>query len=148
MKSIFDSSAQEELKSRIKNLTDNHKPLWGKMTAYQMAKHCTLCDDMMHGKIKLKRVFIGRLIGRMILKKTIRDAKPFAQNAPTAPILKTTSDSGNIETQKQIWIQSIDAYNNFTNHSFVHPFFGSMSKEEIGIFVYKHVDHHLRQFGL
>lgn len=148
MKSIFDTSTQEEIKNRINALSDKHQPLWGKMDAFQMAKHCTLCDDMMQGKIKIKRVFIGRFIGRMVLNKALRADKPFGKNAPTAPVLETTSASGNLDAQKQEWLQRIDNYNHFTHETFVHPFFGKMTKEETGIFVYKHVDHHLRQFGL
>jgi hypothetical protein len=148
MKTIFDAATQDEILSRINKLTVNHEPLWGKMNAYQMAKHCTLCDDMMLGNIKIKRVFIGRLIGRMILKKALQADKPFGKNSPTAPILITTADYGDLEEQKKEWIQHIKQYNHFDNPTFVHPFFGKMSKDEIGVFTYKHTDHHLRQFGL
>ncbi len=148
MKTIFDATAQEEILSRINNLTTYHQPLWGRMDAYQMAKHCTLCDDMMLGNLKIKRVFIGRLIGRMILNKALQEGKPFGKNSPTAPILITTDDYGDLEAQKKQWIQRIEQYNHFNNLKFIHPFFGKMSKDEIGVFTYKHTDHHLRQFGL
>jgi hypothetical protein len=148
MKSIFEVSTQEEIIQRINGLTNSHQPLWGKMNAYQMAKHCSLCDDMMQGEIKIKRSFMGRLIGRMFLKKALQEGKNFGKNVPTAPILVTTSTSGDLETQKQEWIQKIKNYNTFNPQNFVHPFFGPMTKDEIGAFVYKHLDHHLRQFGL
>lgn len=148
MKSILDPSAQEEIIQRISNLTDDHQPHWGKMNAFQMAKHCCLCEDMMQGTSKIKRVFLGRLIGKMVLKKALAQDKPFGKNSPTSPLLVTTTASGDIESQKNAWIQKLRAYNDFNDKGFVHPFFGKMTKDQIGVFVYKHNDHHLRQFGL
>ena len=57
---------------RINSLSSENKALWGKMDLLQMVKHCTLCDDMYLGIIKIKRAFIGRLIGKTILKKFLR----------------------------------------------------------------------------
>lgn len=148
MKSVFEKSTREGLISRINALSNENKAQWGKMNAFQMAKHCTHCDDMFQGKIKIKRVFIGRLIGKMVLKKNLKDVSPFAKNSPTATILVTTNDSGNIEQQKMEWVNRIEAYADYNNPDFVHPFFGPMDKEQVGQFVYKHTDHHLRQFGL
>jgi len=147
MNSVFETSTREELIKRINSLNDNNKAQWGKMNAFQMAKHCTQCDDMFLGKTKIKRVFIGRLIGKMILKKTLKDASPFGKNSPTAPVLVTTNDSGDIELQKKEWINRVEQYANYNNPDFVHPFFGAMKKDQVGYFVYKHADHHLRQFG-
>ena len=148
MKSVFDKTTREGLIQRINSLSEQNKAQWGKMNAFQMSKHCTQCDDMFLGEIKIKRVFIGRLIGKMVLKKSLKDMSPFGKNSPTAPILKTTNDSGDIEQQKMEWINRIEKYANYDNPDFVHPFFGPMDKEQVGMFVYKHTDHHLRQFGL
>lgn len=147
MKSIFDTSVYTELETRIQTLNDSHTAQWGKMNAYQMVKHCSLCEDMMQGKIHIKRVFIGRLIGKLILSKILKDDKPFGKNSPTGPVLITLNQSGDIETEKQIWLAKIKEYENFSNINFVHPFFGKMTAAQIGIFTYKHIDHHLRQFG-
>ena len=82
----------------------------------------------------------------MLLKKVLKDDSPFSKNSPTSPILDTTSETGNLELQKREWINRIEQYVSFENKAFVHPFFGPMTKEQIGIFAYKHADHHLRQF--
>jgi hypothetical protein len=147
MKTIFDPSTITELTTRINSLSQQHKAQWGTMNVFQMTKHCALCDDMFLGKIKIKRVFIGRLIGKMILKKSLQDNRPFGKNSPTAPVLKTVGDSGDIEQQKKEWLNRIEQYAAFNNFDFVHPFFGHMTKDQVGIFAYKHADHHLRQFG-
>jgi hypothetical protein len=101
---------------------------------------------MMLGKIKIKRVLPGLLLGRIFLKKVLKDDKPFGKNSPTSSLLKTTGESGDIEQQKKEWISRIEQYPNYTNPNFVHPFFGPMTKDQIGFYAYKHADHHLRQF--
>jgi hypothetical protein len=148
MRSIFDSSTREEITRRINSLTPQHSAHWGKMNVLQMVKHGVLCEDMMHGSIVIKRVFIGRIIGPGILRKTLRDEKPFGKNSPTSPVLKTDNlANGDIEKEKSEWISRLNMYADFKNTTFVHPFFGPMTKEQIGQFVFKHADHHLRQFG-
>lgn len=147
MKSIFEPATTEELITRINSVDDGNQAQWGKMNAFQMVKHCSQCEDMMLGHVRLKRVFIGRLIGKKILKKVLKDDRPFGKNSPTSPHMKTLNQSGDIEYQKQEWIKRIHQYGDFKNLDFVHPFFGPMSKEQVGIFAYKHADHHLRQFG-
>lgn len=147
MKSVFDIATREELVERIKSLNPENSAQWGKMNAYQMVKHCTLHEDMVLGKLKIKRVFIGHLIGGMLLKKVLKDDKPFGRNSPTSSLLKTLNESGDIEQQKKEWIDRLGQYATYTDPDFVHPFFGPMTKDQIGFFAYKHVDHHLRQFG-
>lgn len=147
MKSVFDLSTKEELIKRINSLGPQNTAQWGKMDVYQMLRHCTLCDDMFLGTLKLKRVFIGRLIGSMMLKKVLRDNTPFSRNSPTSPVLKTTLQTGDIDLQKKEWISRIERFSGYDHPGFVHPFFGAMTREQVGLFAYKHADHHLRQFG-
>jgi hypothetical protein len=147
MKSVYDASTREELVTRINSLTQQSNAKWGKMNVFQMLKHGTLHEEMVLGKIKIKRVLIGRLFGRLVLKNLLKDDRPFGKNSPTSPILKTTHEGGDTEQQKKEWINRLEQFANFNNPNFTHPFFGPMTKEQIGYFVYKHTDHHLRQFG-
>jgi hypothetical protein len=147
MKSVFDALTREELVSRINSLSQQNNARWGKMNVFQMGKHCTLHEDMVLGKIKIKRVLPGLLFGPMLLKRVLKDDRPFGKNSPTSSLLKTTHESGDIESQKKEWINRIEQYANYADPNFIHPFFGPMTKEQIGLFAYKHNDHHLRQFG-
>ncbi|MFL5763147.1 MAG: DUF1569 domain-containing protein [Bacteroidia bacterium] len=146
MKSLFETSTREELISRINSITENNKAQWGKMNVYQMLQHCTSGDDMYQGKLKIPRVFIGRLIGPMFLKKVLKDEKAFGKNSPTSTQLKFEAKAIDIENQKKEWINRIQAYHEIKTLEIVHPFFGRMKKEQIGQLAYKHADHHLRQF--
>lgn len=146
MKTIFDSKTTGELVSRINTLQPDTKAGWGKMTAWQMLKHCTLSEEMFQGKKAYKRLFIGRLFGSMVLKGILKNDAPLKLNQPTHPEMKITG-TGSWEEERNKWIRLLQDYTDFYNNDFVHPFFGKMSKEEIGKYVYKHTDHHLRQFG-
>jgi len=147
MQTIFDKTTRDELIKRIHLLNVNNSAQWGKMNIYQMLKHCTLWEEMALGKTKYKQTLLGKLFGRMALPDFIGDDKPFKKNVPTVPKLKIKETSGDILSLQNKWIKLIEEYNSFDNDNFIHPFFGKMSKEQIGLLAYKHTDHHLRQFN-
>lgn len=147
MKSMYDTDVRNELYSRIEKLTPAATPAWGKMTVYQMLKHCNMSEEMYLGKKRYKRLFIGRLFGKMALKGILNNDAPMQPNKPTHPDFKITG-TGNFETERKKWLQLLSEYASFNNSNFVHPFFGAMTKDQIGKYVYKHTDHHLRQFGV
>ena len=147
MKSVLDPSTRNELEKRIFLLNENSQRQWGKMTVYQMIKHCSLWEDMTQGKLTYKRVLIGRIFGRIALRSVLKNDTSLAQNTPTIPQLKITGN-GDVESEKTAWLAKVAAYAHFSNAGFIHPFFGKMTVEQTGCFVYKHTDHHLRQFGV
>jgi hypothetical protein len=149
MKSIFDKTTREVLINRINALNENSQAQWGSMNVYQMLKHCTLWEEMILRNKKYKRQFIGILLGKMLLKKELGNENPMRQNNPTIPELKIKETSGDIESEKRKWISLINEYTqySFPDNSFVHPFFGKLTKEQIGLHAFKHTDHHLRQFN-
>ncbi|HSY62057.1 MAG TPA: DUF1569 domain-containing protein [Cytophaga sp.] len=147
MRSIFDKETRDGLINRIHALNKRNTTQWGKMNLYQMLKHCTLWEEMVLGKKQYKRAFIGLLFGKLALKKVLQDEAPLRHSTPTLPELVIKEKDGDAETQKAEWISRIQEYEHFSNTDFVHVFFGKMSKEQIGYMVYKHIDHHLRQFN-
>lgn len=150
MKNIFEQQTVTEFTQRIENLTGNEKGQWGKMNLYQMLKHCADNEELMLQEKVFKPVFIGKFFGKMSLKANTKNANPLKPNSPTHPDLKPTGD-GNIEEQKQRWINSLAKYPAKTAEdysNFKHPFYGKMNTDQISKWVYKHVDHHLNQFGV
>lgn len=147
MKTIFDKTTRDELISRINTLNENSTAQWGKMNVNQMLKHCILWQEMILGKKKYKQAFIGRLFGKMILKNALKDESPMKHSTPTLPEFKNLEMNCDIAAQKKEWIALIEEHTHFSNPDFVHPFFGKMTKEQIGYHAYKHIDHHLRQFN-
>ncbi|MHA4810449.1 DinB family protein [Flavitalea flava] len=147
MKTIFDKTTREELIARINQLPVNSKAQWGKMNIYQMLKHCTLYEEMLLGKMSVKRMFLGRIFGKVALKDLIGDANPIKQNLPTIPEIKVKEDKGDISKEKQHWIALIQEHAHSSNTEYIHAFSGIVTKEQSGYLAYKHTDHHLRQFN-
>lgn len=146
MKSIFDQSTRDEIRGRIQSLNENSTALWGKMNISQMMRHCTKWDEMALDKTKYKQSFIGRLFGKMALKDIMKD-EPMRKNLPTVPSFKI-KEPVNVEEEKTKWIMLLDEYAHYSGNGFVHPFFGMMTREQTGCLVYKHADHHLKQFNV
>lgn len=149
MKSIFDKTNREEIIKRINAINENSERQWGKMDVHQMLKHCTLYEEWVLGKNNptYKQTFIGRIFGKMVLKKFTKDDQPFDKNVPTTSDLKLPIGNKNLLEEKNKWISLINEYEKFHNPAFIHDFFGKTSVEQIGILAYKHSDHHLRQFN-
>ncbi|HSH66794.1 MAG TPA: DUF1569 domain-containing protein [Bacteroidia bacterium] len=149
MKSIFDRETRDEVINRIQSLNANSKPHWGKMTVAQMIKHCALCEEYYYGNIPVNRSFLGRIIGKMAIKSILKDENAsLRKNAPTPLPFKVTENVNNLEVEKNKWVALIERYGTFNKDHFTHWFFGKMSRVQLGQFIYKHSDHHLRQFGV
>jgi hypothetical protein len=134
---------------RIDLLNKANKPQWGKMTVAQMARHCALCEEYYCGGIYVKRSFLGRLLGKVAIKSILKDeASGFRKNAGAPPQLRAEETDLDLETEKANWKRLIGEYGSFKIEKFNHWFFGEMTKEQLGQLIYKHNDHHLRQFGV
>lgn len=147
MKTIFDETTRIEIINRINSINEFSVGQWGKMNVYQMLKHCSLTEALYLGRKKYPRTFFGKMIGKWALKNMLKDQSPIAKNAPTSKYFKVSETNGDIAKQREHWISLIKEYANYSNPSFEHWFFGSMTAEQVGFFVYKHADHHLRQFN-
>lgn len=145
MKTIFDKPTRDELTHRINTLTENSTPQWGKMNVHQMLKHCTLWEELALGRKHYKRAFIGRIFGKLALKVVLRDT-PLKRNTPTIPELRIT-ENADFSSERAKWITLIGEHAHPSGLGIDHPFFGKITQDQIGYLVYKHTDHHLRQFN-
>jgi Protein of unknown function (DUF1569) len=148
MQTVFDSATREVLINRIEQLSQSSTAQWGKMNVYQMLRHCVRCEEMYLGKTVYPRAFIGKIFGRMALKSLLKDETPLKKNSPTNPAFTVAASSGDLAAEKAKWISLTREYEQLSNNNFEHWFFGKMTREQVGQFVYKHTDHHLRQFGV
>lgn len=147
METIFDKKTRDGLIDRINLLDETSTAEWGKMNVYQMVKHCRFWEQMVQSNQNIKRAFIGKIFGRIALKTVLKDDKPLRHSTPTLPLLMIKETTGNLASEKAKWIANVEQYSNFSNPNFVHVFFGKMTREQVGQMVYKHIDHHLRQFN-
>src|SRR5690606_8643229 len=151
MKTVFEKSTRIELISRVNVLDENNKALWGKMSVYQMTKHMNIWNQWILGinnGIPYKQSFLGKLIGKMVLRSNTKNNKPLGKNAPAGSDFIVREKSGDFDKEKKDLIKLTEHYGHYNNPDFTHDFFGKMTEEQIGIFAYKHYDHHLRQFGV
>ena len=149
MKTLFDKSTRDELVQRINSIDENNKPVWGKMNVSQVSKHCTIWNEWVLGKkdFVYKQELLGKIFGKMALKSNTKNDKPIGKNMPAGKAFTVKENVSDLSAQKSIWIEQIKSYGNYSNDNFIHDFFGRMTNEQIGIFAFKHNDHHLRQFN-
>lgn len=143
---IFDPTTRDELIARIHTLHENSRAAWGTMNVNEMLGHGVLFERMVLGYDTYPRSFLGKLFGRLALRRILKDDTPLDRNIPAGKEM-TVSGQPDFEAEMARWISHLREYASFSNRAFSHPFFGPMSVEEIGVLVYKHTDHHLRQFG-
>lgn len=71
MNSIYDKASNDAIIVRINKLSVENKPLWGKMNAAQMCKHCSIAIDIAFGKSGLHVNFLMRLLDKLLKKKSV-----------------------------------------------------------------------------
>lgn len=149
MKNIFNQKDTVEILNRIDKLSPNSRPQWGKMDVAQMLAHCSAFQDIAMGNTSPPRGWLGVLIGTFV-KPIFFNDKPPARNMSTIPTILIVEEK-EFETEKEKLKQKILKFQNngpekCTSHP--HSFFGKLTPEQWGKGVYKHLDHHLNQFGV
>ena len=148
MESIYSKDTILEIKKRLDKLSPDSQRLWGTMDVSQMLAHCSAAIESAVSDDKGKMTIVGFLFGG-IAKKVISSDKPFKQNLPTAKEF-IVADKRNFEQEKEFLKNIIDQLVERGTAGVdgkIHPFFGKLSVTQWSDLVYKHLDHHLRQFG-
>jgi hypothetical protein len=151
VKNLFEPAAPEEIRSRISRLAPDSQRQWGKMTPAQALAHLAAFMELALGDARPPRMFIGRVIGPLAKRLTVnRENGQVPRNSPTTPGYAVT-DERDFDKERERLRQSIDRLAacgpaGCTTHP--HPFFGRLTPDEWAVLSYKHLDHHLRQFGV
>ncbi len=150
MKNLYEPAAAEEIKQRLARLQPDSERLWGKMTAPQAVAHCAASLEWAVGDTRPPRLFVGRMLGAIVKPMALRDDEPMRRNSPTSPDL-VVKDNRNLSAERERLCALIDRFTGAgptgcTTHP--HSFFGRLTPEEWAALMYKHLDHHLRQFGV
>lgn len=150
MKNIFDASVVDQQVARINKLTPTTAPHWGKMTVDQMLAHVNVPYVMVYEtSIKKPNWFLQQLL-KMFVKSKVVGPEPYPRNSPTAPVFKM-SGTKNFEAEKAkliafLWRVQNDGEKVYSGKS--SNSFGPLTTEEWNVLFYKHLDHHLTQFGV
>lgn len=148
IKSIYDKSSCDEIINRIHQLSPVSEKLWGKMNVTQMLAHCNIGMEVASGEQTVKRILLGYVLGPLF-KSSFYNDQPFKKNLATAHLFKMNGQY-NFESEKATLIKKILHFSESGPSkctSAPHGFFGPLTPEQWGIGMYKHIDHHLRQFG-
>lgn len=143
-----------QLFSSLEEATPDAKAHWGKMSAQQMIEHLGDFFDISSGKLKFDLITPAEQLPKY--REFLLSDKAFRENtkAPASiigdeplPLRKAS-----IEEASAALKQSVESffiyYENGNATPTVHPVFGPLSFEDWILLHYKHVAHHLRQFGL
>jgi hypothetical protein len=149
MESLFDTDAYNEILQRMNALTPQSQRGWGKMDVAQMLGHCKEAFKVPLSDKKMPRLFMGRMLSWMMKSKMFNE-DPWKKNLPTAPgfLIK---DQRNFDLEKGELTELITRFYTAGHGNvgkFPHPFFGTFTQEQWGKSMYKHLDHHLKQFGV
>ncbi len=149
MNNLYEPARVSEIKQRITSLNQASQRQWGTMTAAQALAHCSASVEMATGDKLPPRMFIGRLLAPLVKSKVVATAEPLRRNTPTAKDL-VIHDDRDLADEQQRLCALVDRFatagpQGCTKHP--HTFFGPLTPEEWATLMYKHLDHHLRQFG-
>jgi hypothetical protein len=134
------------LLERLERLRPDAKPAWGTLDAPRML--CHLGDSMRVALGELPTVprhsWLTRTLGKLVVVHT--GFSPPPGKVQTAPEMLTSKPAS--------WEADLDACRQLAARvgsgaaSAEHPSFGPLTPEEWGKLCWKHMSHHLRQFGV
>lgn len=150
MTNLYDAVTAEEVKKRIAQLRPDSARLWGTMYPAQVLAHCCGAMEMAVGDRNPPQMFIGRVIGPVLRRLALGNDRPMRRNSPTSKDLLVQGDR-DLPVERSRLTGLIDRFTaagpaGCTTHP--HTFFGRLTPAEWATLMYKHNDHHLRQFGV
>ncbi len=147
---IFTAEVSTAIVQRINQLTPTTQPKWGKMSVAQMLAHCNVTYEMIYENKHPKPNAFLRFILKTFIKKKVVDETPYQNNSKTAPQFIVT-DAKDFEAEKKRLVNYINKtqqlgenhFDKLESHSF-----GTLTNTEWNNMLYKHLNHHLSQFGV
>lgn len=147
---IFTQEVSNQVIDRINKLTPETPAQWGKMNAPQMLAHCNVTYEMIYTDKHPKPNFLMKAMLKAMVKNKVITPAPYAKNSPTAPAFKI-ADKREFEKEKARLVEYINKTQQLGENDFdgkeSHSF-GALNKNEWNNMLYKHLDHHLTQFGV
>lgn len=150
MKNIFDKEVTDEVVNRINELNSESQPLWGKMNVAQMLAHCNVTYDMVFTDHYVKAKAFKKFLLTSLIKNTVVSDKPYKKNSRTAPqFLIVDEREFNTEKAKLIdYLHKVQELGGLHFDGLESNSFGNLQMLEWNNMFYKHIDHHLQQFGV
>ena len=149
-KNLFDQKECRETIERINSLTPETQALWGKMDVAQMLAHCNVAYELVYTDKHPKPKGFQKFMIKLFAKNLVVGPKPYKKNSRTAPMF-LIADERDFEKEKNRLVDHLQKtqelgashFNDKESHAF-----GKLSTQEWNTLFSKHLDHHLRQFGV
>jgi hypothetical protein len=147
MKTLFDLRLHEGLLARVNRITPETIPQWGKMNAEQMLAH--LVESLRMGVGELKTASLKLPMRYTPLRQLIVYWMPWPKGSPTAPEL-LPANCGTLEISKAELTRLVRDFGTRADQEEwpEHPAFGRLGKRGWGALTLRHIEHHLKQFGV
>jgi len=150
MKNIFDKTVTDNVIERINQLNSNSKQKWGKMNVGQMLAHCCVTYEFVYDNKHPKPKGFKKWMLKTFVKKIVTNNTPYKKNGRTAPeFLMTNEKEFNTEKDRltSYILKTQELGSNHFDQKESHSF-GKLNIIEWNNMFYKHLDHHLSQFGV
>lgn len=148
--SIFKPETSEDLFKRIDQLSPMSQRRWGKMNVAQMLAHCSIPYAQALGENKQDPPYLMKIVMRLFFRSMLTNEVPYKKNSPTAPafIIVDQRDFEKEKAQLKSYITRVERLG--INHFDGRPqiTLGKLNAAEWSNLLYKHLDHHLQQFGV
>ena len=149
-KNLFDQKECRETIERINSLTPETQALWGKMDVAQMLAHCNVAYELVYTDKHPKPKGFQKFMIKLFAKNLVVGPKPYKKNSRTAPMF-LIADERDFEKEKNRLVDHLQKtqelgashFNDKESHAF-----GKLSTQEWNTLFSKHLDHHLKQFGV
>ena len=150
MQNIFNADTVDTITTRIKKLNQASQPLWGKMNVTQMLAHSNVTYEMVFTDKHPKPKGFMKMILKLFVKKMVVGEKPYKKSSQTAPAFLIT-DVRDFNKEQERLITHLNQVKDLGEKHFdgkdSHSF-GALTTTEWNNMFYKHLDHHLNQFGV
>lgn len=147
---IFDKETAQALDARLNLLTNETPALWGKMNVAQMLAHCNVSYEMIFtDKHKKPNAFV-KLMLKLFVKDKVVGESTYEKNGRTAPqfIIADAKEFQSEKTRLLDYISKVQELGSTYFEGKESHSFGTLSAAEWSNMMYKHLDHHLKQFGV
>ena len=150
MSTLLDPDARADLVRRLKQLTPDSERRFGTMSPGGMLCHLSDSFDGCLGRKPHDRKisFLGRTLIRWVALHTKLRWRPGYPTLPEFAQEHGGTPPAEFEADRQRLIAGMEEFAEQACDDMVHPIFGRLSREEWGIWGWRHVDHHARQFGV
>lgn len=150
IKNVFSVETCDDLTRRINVLTPTSRPQWGKMHVAQMLGHCNTIYAMIYDKDFPRPNWFMRKVLRLVVKPIAVGPKPFKRNLPTSPNFIQSNECEFLQERDSLLNnlqRVVDSGASYFDGR-ISPNFGKLTIDEWNTLMYKHLDHHLQQFGV